>query len=486
MPQERWRRQFQGDGQFNPVPVGGEGFFNPEPTPFPGMGRSFSPSPTPAPRGDNSGAGLVNRTLFDNQSNADWWSTERPLDPISGSAGANRLSGIGAGTQGSYSFGEPTVQIPTSDARYPLDLDNSPSLFGNPSEWWRNGDLAQGAAMENTSSNDGGGIWSGNDTMGEFGGDLSLGTDLYASLESMQFGEDYPGISVPEQPLNLADNTNIPVEPDLLPQEYEWTTSPGDRRFLNAPGSEEPSSEGGDPNEGRISTGGTSMSGFGGNMSLGGNLYTPLGLMNYGGGYPQYTSRGDGLMTGVVTAGGQVDMWGNQIDDVGGRWVDRSDGSGADWVESARGGSSGQGNGTGTAQIPTQGGVPPGMTIVGRDTVTGAPIYQDSQGNLYTTPGTGTRISEGIAGALQRGDYESAYGQSQLSRESAFTMMLANMSPTGILKATAPQSDRGRTQFNPQNGRPNITIEGDQIVRQPGGRTLGRGSDRSDYAGGLG
>lgn len=498
MPQQRWRRQLQGDNEWNPLPTGSGDFYNPEPTPLPRSSPSptSTPFPTATPRstpgGDNSNAGLVNRTLFDNQANADWWSTERPLEPVSGSAGG-RLTGIGAGAQGVHSYGEPTVQVPTSDARYTFDFDSAPSLFGNPNEFWRQGVMAQGAASPPPSANDGGGIWSGDDTIGAFGGDLTLGSDLFASLDSMQFGEDYPAVSVPEQPL-LAENA-IPVEPDVIPQDYEWTTSPGDRRFLPEPEATPDSATGGDSNAGRISTGGTSLSGFGGDTSLGSYLNTPLAMMNFGGGYPQGGGRrGDGLMTGVVTAGGQVDSWGNQIDDVGGRWVDRPDGSGADWVESAtanpRGQGSGRNDGTGTTTIPIPtaqgGGAPTGMTIVGTDTRTGAPIYRDSNGNLFVNPGTGTRVSPGVASAIGR-DYESAYGQSELSRDSAFTMMMASMSGQMNPKMQTGTGDAGKTLFNmgrSNQDRPNITLEGGQIVRQPGGRTLGRGG--LSQVGGLG
>lgn len=476
MPARQWRRQLQGDGEFNPVPVGGEGFFNPEPTPFPGGGRNTFPSPTPFPtatpqaRGDNSNAGLVNRTLFDNQANRDWWSTDRPMEPVSGRAGGN-LAGIGAGMQGAYPFGEPTVQVPTSDARYSFDFDSAPSLFGNPNDWWRQGEMAQGAAT----GNDGGGIWSGTDTMGEFGGDLNLGSDLFASLDSMQFGEDYPE-AANERPLNVAENTSIPVEPDFISQDYEWTTSPGDRRFLPDP--QQPSGDaGGDPNAGRISTGGTSLSNFGGSFSLGSDPFTPLALMNFGGGYPQNVPRGDGLMTGVVTAGGLTDEWGTPLDDFGssaGQWVERADGSGSDWRENAAGNTSGTGNGrandgtgTTTVSIP-QGGGTEGFTIIGTDTVTGAPIYQDSQGNRFVNPGTGIPISAGVRDAIGR-DYSQAYGQSSMSRDAARNMAMANWG-MGIqgspLRFAA--GDAGRDWFgSPSKGTGYVNEETGTVLRKP-------------------
>lgn len=483
-----------------------------EPAPITG----FSPSPTatPAPRsearGDNSNAGLVNRTLFDNEANRQWWSTEDAPQSVTGSAeGTRRLDpGASAGLQGSLPRGEPTVEVPTYQETY----ENAPSLFPgaaaavNPfDEWWRQ----DNPATATTQSSGAGSIWEGEDSMGAFSGE-SLGNDFNASLTELQFGEGYPAYNSPEAPPETTnEGTGIPIEPEGLPQEYEWTTSPNDRRFL--PGSEPETggaSEGQETaSEGGINRGGTSMSNFGGNFSLGGNLYTPLELMNFGGGYPQGVGRrGDGLMTGVVTAGGQVDTWGNQIDDVGGRWVDRPDGSGADWVENARGNQPSGGppllGYEGPGSNPPINETPPGMTIIGYDNQNGQPIYRDGQGNLFVNEGTGTRVygTERMLGNYsyigqplhQPVTARYSGGLAGMAAENARQMSAAGANPTMIAKLPNQTGDGGRTLFNTSGranrDRPNLTLEDGMIVRQPGGRTIGRGqgSTAASYAGGLG
>lgn len=495
MATPQWRRKLQGDNEWNPLPAGNsEGFWNPEPTPLPRSSPSPTATPTPTAtprgvpqqRGDNSNAGLVNRNLFreDNQANTDWWVSPDAAPTASVTAGVTRSSTSG-GLNGEAMFGEPIVQTPTSDARYMFDYESAPSLFPDQNEWWRDGALAQGAVTQ--SSNEGGSIWEGSEQIGDFGGDLALGTDLNTSLDTLQFGEGYPEVDTTGSPFDsLAEGTDIPVEPDVLDQEYEWTTSPEDRRFLAGPPAEETSQDA----AGTISRGGTSLSSFGGNMSLGNFLNTPLALMNFGGGYPQGGGRrGDGLMTGVVTAGGQIDMTtGEQIDAMG-SWVDVP--GGQEWRENAESNPNGapppnDSTGTTTVQIPQGGSIPAGLTIIGHDTRNGQPIYQDEQGNRFVNPGTGTRISPGVAAAMRRGDYTTPYGQSELSRASAFTQMMAGMSHMMSPKMQTSTGDAGHTQFNPRNGRPDITLEGGQIVRQTGGRTIGKSSRSAAYAGGLG
>lgn len=428
--------------------------------------------------GDNSNAGLVNRTLFDNQANTDWWSTERG-ETVTASAGGTRQvdPGVSGGVNGAAIFGEPTVQTPTSTTRDTFDLDNAPSLFPDQNEWWRDGALAQGAST----SNEGGGIWEGNEQIGDFLGDLTLGTDPFTSLADLQFGEGYPEIETPEAPLNaLVEGTGIPVEPDVLDQEYEWTTSSEDRRFLaGTPEEETPQNE-----AGTISVGGTSISGFGGNMSLGAFLNFPsLTDMRYGEGYP----RSDEVY-GVVTAGGQVDITtGNQIAEGGaeGHWVDVP--GGQEWRENAAPRTTTDGTGTTTVQIPTQSGgnsLPSNLRIIGHDTITGAPIYQDSQGNRFVAPGSGTPISAGVRDAMGRGDYANAYGTSAMSAAAARNMAMANWG-MGIqgspLRFAA--GDAGRDWFgSPSEGTGYVSEETGTVLRKPnspGSLIPTRGSRRS-------
>lgn len=264
-----------------------------------GVPRDSVPWTMPQRAGDNSNAGLVNRNLFrqDNQANTDFWvapreNPNRPHQAIDVRTSPNASVNAGA-TVPQYNptpepretfdarnaYGEPTVQISRENAPFGSagNLDDEPSLFPEPDQWWKefdptfvtgNGDISAGV-----SSNDGGTIWEGN--MGEFGGDTSLGNDLNASLDSLDYGQDYPAQESAPSPTPV-DDTIFPVEPDVLPQDQdiEWTTSPDDRRFLP----EAPSvNRGGD-----ISSFGT----FGSPLTLGQYLYTPLSTMRYGEGYP--------------------------------------------------------------------------------------------------------------------------------------------------------------------------------------------------------
>lgn len=446
--------------------------------------------------GDNSNSGLVNRTLFDNQANTDWWSTGSANETVTASAGGNRTldPGINAGLQGVSIFGEPTVQTPTSDAQFTFDLDTAPSLFPDQNEWWRQGELAQGAST----SNEGGSIWEGSEQIRDFGGDLTLGGDPYTSLSDLQFGEDYPAIETPETPFDsLAEGTGIPVEPDVLDQEYEWTTSPEDRRFLAGPPEEETPQE----EAGTISTGGTSLANFGGDMSLGTFLNTPLELMNFGGGYPQRSvHRGDGLMTGVITAGGATEY--SELENLGGRepgtnWGEMTPAEIQAYQETHTntGAPRNDGTGTTTIQIPTQQGGASGLTIIGHDTRNGAPIYRDSQGNLFVNSGTGTPISEGVRAAMARGDYDSAYGPTGGSIQAARDMMMANWGGIQGSPLRFAAGDAGRDWFgSPSRGTGYVNEETGTVLRNPrgpgnliptrGGRTTSSNSNRG--IGGLG
>lgn len=410
---------------------------------------------------DNSNAGLVNRNLFreDNQANTDWWVGGDSASNVTATAGVNRSSAEG-GLSGAVVFGEPTVQTPTSSAPDTFDLDAAPSLFPDQNEWWKDGALAQGAST----SNEGGSIWEGSEQIGDFGDDLALGSDLNTSLDSLQFGEDYPEVETAETPFtSFAEGTGIPIEPDVLDQEYEWTTSPEDRRFLAGPPEEETPQD----VAGTISTGGTSMSNFGGNMSLGNFLNTPLELMNFGGGYPQVqggiadTSGRDHMNTGAT----QIDPITEQPFNL-------------DAIPTATGGQTytppGETWASGTQGSSGNTSAPSGLRIIGRDTRNGQPIYEDDQGNRYVNSGTGSPA------VSNNRNYDANAHQAY----SQMMMMAAGASPMMIPKFIGQTGDVGRTIFNPRLGRPNISLENGMIVRQPGGRTIGRGN--TPQVGGLG
>lgn len=174
-----------------------------------------------------------------------------------------------------YPYGEPEVETPTSAApfRSAGNLDAEPSLFPSADEWWKQDQIMGNAsASASLSQGDGGSIWEGGDTMGEFA-ETSLGTDLNADLGSLGFGEGYPNVESPFAP--TAEGTGIPVEPGVLPQrtgDIEWTTSPEERRFLPSP-------------EQSSNPSGPDIRTFGNNFSLGEFLNASLGSMRYGEGY---------------------------------------------------------------------------------------------------------------------------------------------------------------------------------------------------------
>lgn len=389
-----------------------------------------------------------------------------------GDSGGTRGAPLATEGVPSRGLAGPTVQTPTSDAQYTVDLDTAPSLFPSQNEWWRDGALAQGAST----SNEGGSIWEGSESISDFGNDLALGSDLNTSLDSLQFGEDYPAIEAPFDPL-MAD-TGIPVEPDVLDQEYEWTTSPEDRRFLAGPPEEETPQD----VAGAIGAGGTSMSGFGGDLSLGNYLNTPLALMNFGGGYPQ-------------VSGGLADTSGREATATGAIQIDPTTGQPYDLesIPTATGSSTytaGDGLVSGTPGSSGNTSAPSDMRIIGHDTRNGQPIYEDAQGNRFVNPGTGIPISAGVSAAIARGDYSQAYGTTAQQAANAKQMADAAANPTMNMRFITPQSDRGRTMFNTSGRRnidrpTNISLEGDVIVRHPGGRTLGRGNTVAQV-GGLG
>lgn len=366
---QRKPRQVTGDGYWDPrldteVNSGNYAF----PTPVPSAGGSRSPAPTPAPAMPRSTPRPTvaptparqapdfyedERGVFKNSPSA----TIFPDGPdyagfrgdefYSGDFGTPReptySSTPGAETarlEPSFLFGQPSVEVLTASGRGSAgNLDTEPSLFPqggtNPfDEWWKA--TPQGAPSVTVNAGDtGGSIWAGDDTLGNFGNNLALGSDLSADLGSLGYGEDYPATetAVAESPFSaIADSSGIPVEPDPLNQDVgdtEWTTSPEDRRFL--PGSEPESIE---PTPTRSLTLGPSLRNFGGQsfgtpLSLGAFLNTPLESLRYGEGYEiPFGGRPRDLQAGEGYIDPQSQSGGHWVDEPGGqRWVEAAPGS---------------------------------------------------------------------------------------------------------------------------------------------------------------
>lgn len=437
--------------------------------------------------GDNSNAGFVNRNPLrhNNQANRDWWETRntnpnRPHSAMdfggspSASAGAGRALDTGAsgglnGTQlyspapsetfdtgGLHNYGEPSVEI---------------TGFPDQREWWN---------QSVPSSNNGGAIWSD---------DLPSDPSGAGAVSSRLFQDDgLRYITTPNvDPLTLSsyqtDGTYLETPRDndnslsglntYDETAYQPTVDSSDpfelnvydeTRYTNAPADNDNDLGGlhsyGYPGSGNLAN-------FGGNMSLGPFLNTPLSDMRYGEGYPQigYGGRPSDLQAGE----GYIDPGSQQ----GGTWVERSDGTGSDWVENA---TSNRNDVTGTTtfpipgQFPTSNVTPEGMRVIGTDTVTGAPIYQDSQGNRFVNPGTGTPISAGVRDAMARGDYSSAYGPSAMSQDAARNMAMANWG--GIMGSPLRYAagDAGRDWFgSPSRGTGYVNPETNTVLRNPRG-----------------
>lgn len=340
-----------------------------------GLPRASAPQPTHSPTpvvrgtmttGDRSNAGLVNPRLFrhDNAANTEFWvgsspNPNRPHTAIPFEDTSTRNASVSAGATVpqypatgsvfdevpgySYSVGEPTVQTPRM-AGSSLDLDTAPSLFDdapmNPfDQWWKTPTDAPSVTVN--AGDSGGSIWSGEETLSNFGQDVALGNDLNADLGALGYGEDYPAIETPvsDEPPMLAEGTGIPVEPDPLNQDVgdlEWTTSENDRRFL--PGSEPESVE---PVPTRSLTLGPNIRDFGGHsfgtpLTLGAYLNMPLASLQYGEGYEiPFGGRPDDLQAGegYIAPGAQQ---------AGGHWVDVP--GGQLWVEDSGGGEGTQPN----------------------------------------------------------------------------------------------------------------------------------------------
>lgn len=335
MPARLRRKQVSGDEYFDPRPdseVRGGGYAFPTPVP-----SNAGPTATPAP-----GEFYENRFgVFENTPSAtifpygpdyagfrgdEFYSGDFEAD-ASGSASIApglRLAGEANATLAPRPVGQPTVELPTSTTpsfQSAGTLDAEPSLFPsatNPfDEWWR---TAETTPTITVNAGDGGGIWSGDTTLQDFGGDLSLGEDMNASLTDLGLGSGYPEVAadIPGTPfIPTPEGTGIPIEPEILPQDYEWTTSPDDRRFL--PGNEpapETASTGGD-----LSSFGT----FGSPFTLGQVFNTPLASLRYGEGYPAVEAGDTFTPTGATTNWNSVrqqwERWNpstGQLDVIGG------------------------------------------------------------------------------------------------------------------------------------------------------------------------
>lgn len=434
------RRVISGDTEWNPLVTGSGDFWNPEPTPIPrsisgGSPRAPTPTPTRAPSPTPTAPDVYENeqgvfknypsaTIFpdgpdfagfqgDDFYSGDFESPREPSYSHTSAVGTPRL-------EPSFLFGSPSVETPTASGRGATgNLDAEPSLFPNPNEWWKGEAFAGATSSGSLSNSEGGSIWGGDDTMGDFIGGTSLGSDLSADLGSMNFG-DRPAIDAPS-PDEMAFNQPPPPGPIEETFSDQWTTAPGDRRFLpNAAG--EPTVE-------------TPVSsGRGGDISSFGTYGNPLTLGSFFGHSLEALRFGTDRYQPQITSGGRPpDLQPGEgyipRDGEGGTWVERPDGSGSDWRENATANPNPRNDGTGTTIIP-----------IGRD----------------ATPGTATAFSDPdtyYAGTYF--DYGTGHYQ-HLNEPGSF-----RDSPNQGAEAAArspvkfgqnPASDSGHTLFNPGSG----------------------------------
>lgn len=300
-------------------------------------------------------------------------SLEAGVAPYPASTGFTELAGNTYG-------GEPTVQTPTATPSFQSAgiLDNESSLFGGNTEWWKATDMP--AVTGNASA------------AAELGTPFGS-TEATFQPASTDVGWSDPGAfdvpsisqSEPDQgPFNAAETpTGIPVEPAPINQNYEWNTSPDDRRFLT----QQPTETSTDTS-GTMFRGGNAIHDFGGDLTLGNWLNTPLAAMHFGEGYPAV--QGGTTTTDVSQA---WDAQGNPITiDTSGSTTTQGD---TGWRDNAANppfdeSATPQGDFNAWPQAGRlEPNAPLGMTIVGHDTVNGQPIYRDAQGNLFVNPGTG-------------------------------------------------------------------------------------------------
>lgn len=382
------------------------------------------PNATPPPsRGltpDNSGAGFVNPRLLwqDNQSNREFWQVRpdanpnRPhsamdfeASPSASGAGRANLTGIGRGLNGALLYGATPRE--TFDTTGLHDYgEPSVEVSGFPDQRW-----TQGGA------NNGGSIWSDDLAIDPSGAGMVspslFGDDRFTYTETPRETDDLSGLSTYDEttyrptidPLDLFQLTNYDEN------EPQYTNAPADNdndlsglHHYAYPGS-------------------GNLSNFGGDLTLGGFLNTSLSSMRYGEGYPVQGGFAD-------TSGGNVPTGDLQIDPLTGAPFDLESIPEVTDVGSTFTPSGWQGN---AASNPAS--TPQGLTVIGTDTRTGQPIYQDAQGNRFVNPGTGTRISQGVANAMRQGDYTTPYGQSAQRVANNMQMMAAQMNPTGMLRA---------------------------------------------------
>lgn len=92
-----------------------------------------------------------------------------------------------------------------------------------------------------------------------------------------------------------------------------------------------------------------------------------------------------------------------------------------------------------------------GMKVVGHDKVTGAPVYRDSNGKLYVPPGTGTPTTGGHWDYGQGRYVENNYaGGAQHNTHAANLMVMASQARPGNPNNIAPFASEGRFLFDPQ------------------------------------
>lgn len=192
---------------------------------------------------------------------------------------------------------------------------------------------------------------------------------------------------------------------------------------------------------------GTEMANFGGNLSLGPSPFFPsLTALGYGTGYPSL----EGPAQVLVNASGP------QWNSTRGTWEIYNPSAG-DWrAIDSMGSFTGSYTNSAGANVSTTTGAPaPGMTVVGRDTVTGAPVYRDSQGNYYVPPGVGTAVS-GTGGHWDygQGRYVSGLNATgaQFNSRAANAALMSSQAFGGNPNNMASAAFEGRFLLNAEGG----------------------------------
>lgn len=300
-----------------------------------------------------------------------------------------------------------------------------------------------------------------------------------------------PGAGLPDTtlvlPSNPGGNSDWMSKVQFNPGQ-EWTTSPGDQRFLPDPagentggffrgsgtGSYEPPTDLGGGFRGGF-TGGGLLSGSAAGPFPGGNMGGPQGSVY---GINPVTGNTIYNVTGSPRPGFFDSRLGKFVQGVGSTALNMFV-PGLGFVSSkifdaARRANEQRNTGTdlsGRIAPPSMPSAPPGMTIVGRDTRNGQPIYRDANGKLFVNPGTGVPVGSGgpmtpgqytqaTFGGLTPTGYRDTAGSATFDRRAANAQLMSSQAFGGNPNRTGTFAKEGRflldaegtpTQFGDQS-----------------------------------